>query len=810
MLHTMPSYTERIQEILPHAKIIRLIGYTNGNKEYQKAKCAVGKWQATEALQDEQVQAWIQKGGWIGVRIPEGRIVIDIDDKTEGALLRELLEDERIHHHSITTPNGWQFIFRGDTELTRQQGQYQKYVNRLGLTQDTRAAEKGYIVFPTENTEGRYLVTQSLNGVDELPAFLYKVWNGMKHPSPMAYPYEKSGSRDGDFYDMARRLLTCGVSKPDALESLQLAYQYFVPYKKDFLFQTVQEKVESACRTVNKGKNTEKPTIVQTENEKEYLYHSVETIPYPYRIKNHALYRVEMKVKGETVEEKEILVARHVPILKRELHNVERSQVYYELTWQDRRRCITELVPAGALATKREMMPLADKGFPVNDNNTKQLIDYFDKVLAWNAIQRGHMVDRLGYVKSGLAYPLLATDYEILPSDQGEQQIFEAFQVEGTASGWIDEVLHRVKEHPRALFFVLSSFASVLLHDLKIDPFIVELAGSTSTGKTTALKVAASVWGTNQLVHEFNATKVSIERKSAFLNSFPLLLDDSRKADERLLQSFVYTFSGGRSKGRGSLGGSQREYTWRNIMLTTGEVSLNEYASKAGGAAARIVSLNDSPFENVDHTFFTDLYKGLETQHGAIGLEFLKQYQARKQELLSSFYQFKDFYMKKSQGNEVLTRLSLYYATVHYAGRLLKEFFQVDLNLELLDQLFDEITEENKAIDKPKELLTEVLSYLDSNREGIYYDYAPKNIKAIYKFQTICLTPAFLKEFLGPEEKRTRKEWMKRGFTVPQIVDEKEFDYKKVSHKGRKINAVIISREIVQKLGFDFEEKNYG
>ncbi|MGQ7191895.1 hypothetical protein ACUODJ_62110, partial [Escherichia sp. HC-CC] len=44
--------------------------------------------------------AWIQKGGWIGVRIPEGRIVVDIDDKTEGALLRELLEGERIHHHS--------------------------------------------------------------------------------------------------------------------------------------------------------------------------------------------------------------------------------------------------------------------------------------------------------------------------------------------------------------------------------------------------------------------------------------------------------------------------------------------------------------------------------------------------------------------------------------------------------------------------------------------------------------------------------------------------------------------------------------
>lgn len=110
----------------------------------------------------------------------------------------------------------------------------------------------------------------------------------------------------------------------------------------------------------------------------------------------------------------------------------------------------------------------------------------------------------------------------------------------------------------------------------------MDLSSGTSKGKTSVLKVAASVWGTSELVNEFNATKVSIERKASFLNSFPLLMDDSRKADERLLQSIVYNFSGGKSKGRGSLSGSQRENTWKNIMLTTGEVSLNEYASKAG------------------------------------------------------------------------------------------------------------------------------------------------------------------------------------------------------------------------------------
>ena len=86
------------------------------------------------------------------------------------------------------------------------------------------------------------------------------------------------------------------------------------------------------------------------------------------------------------------------------------------------------------------------------------------------------------------------------------------------------------KAHPKVLFYVLASFGSVILKDLKIEPFVVEIAGSTSQGKTTALHVARSVHGTEGLINEWNATKVAIERKAGFLNSFPLYMDDTRKA----------------------------------------------------------------------------------------------------------------------------------------------------------------------------------------------------------------------------------------------------------------------------------------
>ena len=44
------------------------------------------------------------------------------------------------------------------------------------------------------------------------------------------------------------------------------------------------------------------------------------------------------------------------------------------------------------------------------------------------------------------------------------------------------------------MVMLYASLGSVLLYEFDIKPFIVELAGSTSTGKTFTLNLVASVW----------------------------------------------------------------------------------------------------------------------------------------------------------------------------------------------------------------------------------------------------------------------------------------------------------------------------
>jgi putative DNA primase/helicase len=537
-------------------------------------------------------------------------------------------------------------------------------------------------------------------------------------------------------------------------------------------------------------------------------------VPFPkgYHYEHGCLYQEKKRKIGNSgmVEISNVMICRQIPYITRSFTNVENPQLYYELSWSDKGRSYKEVIPAGDLSIKKELLKLSYKSLAVTDNNAKDLITYFDRL---NMIRRSDhelLVERIGHIKNTFIHPLTAKGVTILPPDIGEKQLLEAFQTSGTASEWIEYVLKPIQKHPRALLMVVASFTSVLLQDLKMKPFIVDLSGVTSQGKTTVLRACASVWGTEHLVSEWNLTKVAAERKASFLNSFPLLLDDTRKADERQLQGFVYNFSGGRSKGRGSISGSQREYSWGNLMLSTGEDSLNSYAERAGGVAARILPITGLPFEGENYQFFNDLYEAIEKYFGSIGLEFLKKWQEQKQNAIPYFdSSYNERFQQKAYGNEVISRIARYYAAIVFTADLLNNFFNCNIDLTVLADLFDELNAENKAVDKPMQLLEAILSDLDSDRGAVYGEYLPHGeIKAIYKNSTIHLLPSYLKDFLKTEQNTIRNEWLRRGVSIRRINDDKEVDYQQIKHKGKKFRGVAIQPKIVEELGFDFQEKD--
>jgi uncharacterized protein (DUF927 family) len=115
----------------------------------------------------------------------------------------------------------------------------------------------------------------------------------------------------------------------------------------------------------------------------------------------------------------------------------------------------------------------------------------------------------------------------------------------------------------------------------------IHLRGGSSSGKTTALKVAASVWGDpNSYPRLWRATANGLEGLAALHNDGLLILDELSQIDPREAGEAAYLLANGQGKARASRTGAARQAArWRLLFLSAGEESLTALMARAGRTA---------------------------------------------------------------------------------------------------------------------------------------------------------------------------------------------------------------------------------
>lgn len=127
----------------------------------------------------------------------------------------------------------------------------------------------------------------------------------------------------------------------------------------------------------------------------------------------------------------------------------------------------------------------------------------------------------------------------------------------------------------RLIFAVSAAFAPPLLFLLGMENGGVHFRGGSSSGKTTCLRVAASVWGGPDSVQQWRATANGLEGTAAAFNDCLLCLDEMGQMDPTELGHVAYMLANGVGKTRADkLGDSRRRKRWRLIFLSSGEIAL--------------------------------------------------------------------------------------------------------------------------------------------------------------------------------------------------------------------------------------------
>lgn len=124
----------------------------------------------------------------------------------------------------------------------------------------------------------------------------------------------------------------------------------------------------------------------------------------------------------------------------------------------------------------------------------------------WPVQARARCVERLGWHGAVYVTPAesIGQDDEIVVF-QNAHALEPAFAVSGTAEEWRDSVAALASGNSRLLFALSVAFAGALADVVGEDSGGFHLRGGSSSGKSTALKAAASVWGEAMLMGQAHA-----------------------------------------------------------------------------------------------------------------------------------------------------------------------------------------------------------------------------------------------------------------------------------------------------------------
>ena len=424
------------------------------------------------------------------------------------------------------------------------------------------------------------------------------------------------------------------------------------------------------------------------------------------------------------------------------------------VTWKRDLKWDSETVDRKIIANKIAIVGLASKGLPVNSGNASVFVHYFHDYLIENQkqISVSKVSGQMGWQGKagadgflwgrhlvtaqwpGKNEPVEGEQITFRGADDGDDQIAGGFDSGGCFDEWLNAI-ELIKAYPRVKLAFYSAFVSPMLPIFESENFVLDFAGSTSQGKTTTLRVAASVWGKTKrssrdgvVLNDWNTTQTWRERAPAIMNNFPFILDDTKTVRfENEIAQTVYTFTQGRGRGRGTLGGLAQQVGFESVMISSGERSIISFGEH-GGVHARVLTLWGSPFGTTnDQTGQTvaKLNQKLSEHYGHAGPRFvayLMKKRHRWEDYRKAHAERTEKLLKKANGNPVAGRMAAHLAAIHYTSRLVH--YALDLPWEWEDpiaSLYDELISEVAEADRSTAALRHAISWAVAHRNHFFH-----------------------------------------------------------------------------------------
>ena len=361
-----------------------------------------------------------------------------------------------------------------------------------------------------------------------------------------------------------------------------------------------------------------------------------------FELRPHGIYHVEPAKEGGEVETW-VCSPLRIAAKTRNDHSHDWGRL---LEWQDDDRRAhrwampAELLQGDGVDVRKE---LAAGGLQISPvTRARYLLTAYIQTAPTNA--RARSVNRLGwhgdrYVTADAVYGTQSGD---VPIFQAETATLPEHSAAGTARAWRESIAALAAGNTRLVFAICAAVGAPMIELAAEDSGGFHLRGGSSEGKTTALKVAASVWGNpGNYIRTWRATSNGLEGIAAVHNDGLLILDELHQCDPREAAEAAYMLANGQGKARATKNGTaRRPLTWRLWFLSSGEQSLDarlasigrratagqevrlaEVPANAGRGMGIVEELHGSP---TSAALIDRMAEGYRRYHGTVGRAWLE------------------------------------------------------------------------------------------------------------------------------------------------------------------------------------------
>lgn len=192
-----------------------------------------------------------------------------------------------------------------------------------------------------------------------------------------------------------------------------------------------------------------------------------------------------------------------------------------------------------------------------------------------------------------------------------------SFRERGDLADWQENVARFAVGNSRLVLAISAAFAAPLLYPVNAEGGGFHFRGASSTGKSTTLVVAGSVWGGGGLhgfLKTWRGTANGLEGTAATHSDSLLCLDEIGQVSGQEAGQVAYMLANGQGKTRAGRGGETRPSAeWRLLFLSSGEIGLSDKMAEDGrgrrAAAGQEVRVVDVPADaGAGFGLFEDLH----------------------------------------------------------------------------------------------------------------------------------------------------------------------------------------------------------